>query len=136
VLLRNGWNRELKCAGELPGRHISIFCSRLLKLSCLTASGGALDLNKTMVLELASKVFLLCSENVLLLGNSGTGKTHRALALGQAACQRAYRVGFTAAMVYELMEAHEEKRLLRFQKQIGSYELAHLRYLMKTPEKA
>src|SRR5277367_1635490 len=38
-------------------------------------------LNKAMVLELARCEFLSRHENVLLLGNSGTGKTHIALAL-------------------------------------------------------
>jgi DNA replication protein DnaC len=52
-------------------------------------------LNKTMVLELARCEFLLRKENVLLLGKSGTGKTHIALALGLAACQGGYRVRFT-----------------------------------------
>ena len=51
-------------------------------------------------------------ENVLLLGNSGTGKTHIALALGLAACQHGHRVRFTtaAALVSELIEARDEKR--------------------------
>ncbi len=76
-------------------------------------------------LELARSEFLLRRENVLLLGNSGTGKTHLALALGLAACQRGHRVRFTtaAAMVHALMEAKDEKRLLRYQKQMASYEL-------------
>ena len=80
---------------------------------------------KTMVLELARCEFLARRENVLLLGNSGTGKTHIALALGLAACQRGHRVRFTttAALVSELIEARDEKKLLRFQKQIASYEL-------------
>lgn len=83
------------------------------------------SLNKAMVLELARSEFLLRRENVLLLGNSGTGKTHLALALGVSACQRGHRVRFTtaAAMVHELLEAKDEKRLLRFQKQMASYEL-------------
>lgn len=82
-------------------------------------------LNKTLVLELARCEFLARRENVLLLGNSGTGKTHVALALGLAACQRGHRVRFTtaAALVHELMEARDEKRLLRFQKQMAGYEL-------------
>ena len=39
------------------------------------------------------------------LGNSGTGKTHIALGLGLAACQKGLSVGFTtaAALVHELM---------------------------------
>jgi DNA replication protein DnaC len=83
------------------------------------------SLNKALVLELARCEFLQRRENVLLLGNSGTGKTHLALALGLAACQRGHRVRFTttAALVHELMEARDEKRLLRFQKQMASYEL-------------
>jgi DNA replication protein DnaC len=83
------------------------------------------SLNKALVLELARCEFLDRRENVVLLGNSGTGKTHIALALGLAACQRGYHVRFTtaAALVHELMEARDEKRLLRFQKQMASYEL-------------
>jgi DNA replication protein DnaC len=83
------------------------------------------SVNKAMVLELARCEFLQRHENVLLLGNSGTGKTHLALALGLAACQKGHRVRFTtaAALVHELMEARDEKRLLRFQKQMASYEL-------------
>ena len=83
------------------------------------------SLNKTMVLELARCEFLTRRENVLLLGNSGTGKTHIALALGLAACQRGHRVRFTtaAALVSELIEARDERKPLRFQKQIAAYEL-------------
>jgi DNA replication protein DnaC len=83
------------------------------------------SLNKSLVLELARSEFLLRKENVLLLGNSGTGKTHIALALGLAACQGGYRVRFTtaSALVSELIEARDEKKLLRFQKQIASYQL-------------
>jgi DNA replication protein DnaC len=59
------------------------------------------------------------------LVSSGTGKTHIALALDLAACQKGYRVRFTtaAAMVHELIEAKDEKRLLRYQKQMAAYEL-------------
>jgi DNA replication protein DnaC len=83
------------------------------------------SLNKTLVLELARCEFLTRRENVLLLGNSGTGKTHVALALGLFACQRGHRVRFAtaAALVHELLEARDEKRLLRFQKYMASYEL-------------
>lgn len=63
-------------------------------------------------------------ENVIALGNSGTGKTHIALGLGLAACQKGFSVGFTtAALVHELLEARDEKRLLRLQKQLAGYKL-------------
>ena len=53
--------------------------------------------------------------------DSGTGKTHIALGLGLAACQKGLSVGFltAAALVHELMEARDEKRLLRLQKQLA-----------------
>ena len=54
-------------------------------------------------------------ENIIAVGNSGTGKTHVAIGLGLAACQKGLAVGFTtaAALVNELHEARDEKRLLR-----------------------
>jgi DNA replication protein DnaC len=42
-------------------------------------------LNKMLVLELARSEYILRRENIIALGNSGTGKTHVALALGLAA---------------------------------------------------
>jgi DNA replication protein DnaC len=83
------------------------------------------SLNKKLVLELARCEWIGQRENVLCLGNSGTGKTHIALALGLSACQRGLRVRFTtaAALVHELMEACDEKRLLRFQKHLLRQEL-------------
>lgn len=83
------------------------------------------SLNKALVLELARCEFLDRKENLLLLGNSGTGKSHIALALGLAACQSGHRVRFTtaAALVSELIEARDEKHLLRFRKQLSAYEL-------------
>jgi DNA replication protein DnaC len=83
------------------------------------------SLNKTLVLELARCAYVERRENVIALGNSGTGKTHIALGLGLAACQKGLSVGFTtaAALVHELMEARDEKRLLRLQKQIAGYKL-------------
>ena len=44
-----------------------------------------------------------------------------ALGLGLAACQRGMSVGFTtaAALVHELMEARDEKRLLNLQRQLS-----------------
>lgn len=64
-------------------------------------------------------------ENVIALGPSGTGKTHVAQGLGLAACQKGMSVSFTtaAALVNELMEARDERRLLRLQKQLASVKL-------------
>ncbi len=83
------------------------------------------SLNKALVVELARCEYISRKENVLALGNSGTGKTHIGLALGLAACQQGYRVRFTtaAALVHELIEARDEKRLLRHQKQLAKQDL-------------
>ena len=77
-------------------------------------------LNKARVLDLARCGWIERRENVIALGPSGTGKTHIALGLGMAACQKGLPVRFTtaAALVHELIEARDEKRLLRLQKQM------------------
>ena len=82
-------------------------------------------LNKMQVLELARCEWIERRENVIALGPSGTGKTHVALGLALAACQKGLSVGFTtaAALVSEMMEARDERRLLRFQKQMAAYKL-------------
>jgi DNA replication protein DnaC len=80
------------------------------------------SLNKALVLERARCEYVARRENVIALGNAGTGKTHIALKLGLAACQKGLAVGFTtaAALVHELMEARDEKRLLRLQRQLAA----------------
>ena len=82
-------------------------------------------LNKMQVLELARCEWVDRRENVIALGPSGTGKTHIALGLGLSACQKGLSVGFVtaAALVHELMEARDERRLLRLQKQMVGYKL-------------
>ena len=69
------------------------------------------SLNKALVMELARSEYIQRRENVIAVGNSGTGKTHVALGLGLAACQRGLSVGFTtaAALVHEMMEARDEQ---------------------------
>ena len=54
------------------------------------------------------------------MGNSGTGKTHVALALGLAACQKGFSVAFTtaASLVNQLLEARDERRLLKLQREL------------------
>src|SRR5947209_3217417 len=83
------------------------------------------SLNKALVVELARSEYVARRENIIAVGNSGTGKTHIAIGLGLAACQKGLSVGFTtaAAMVHELIEARDEKRLLRQQRQLANYKL-------------
>ena len=83
------------------------------------------SLNKALVLELARAEYIARRENVIAVGNSGTGKTHVVLGLGLAACQKGLSVGFitAAALVHELIEARDQKRLLRLQRQFAGYKL-------------
>ncbi len=83
------------------------------------------------MLELARSEYVARRENVIALGNSGTGKTHIALGLGLAACQKGLAVGFTtaAALVNELHEARDEKRLQRLQRQLAGLKLLIVDYV-------
>ena len=83
------------------------------------------SVNQPLVTQLARCEYVEHHENVIAIGNSGTGKTHAALGLGLAACQRGRSVGFTtaAALVNELMEARDERRLLNLQRQLARLQL-------------
>lgn len=83
------------------------------------------DLNKVLVLELTRCVFAIRRENIIALGPSGTGKTHLAIALGLAACQKGMTVGFVTAanLVNQLAEARDEKRLIRLQTSVAKLQL-------------
>ena len=83
------------------------------------------SVNKQLVMQLARCEYVDRRENVIAMGNSGTGKTHAALGLGLAACQRGLSVGFTTAavLVHELIEARDERRLLVLQKKLARLKL-------------
>ena len=83
------------------------------------------SLNKMLILELARCEYILSRENIIALGASGTGKTHIALSLGLAACQKGFSVTFitAASLVHQLMEARDEKRLIKLQRDISCVKL-------------
>ena len=58
------------------------------------------SLNKVLTMELARCEFIDKRQNVIALGPSGTGKTHVALGLGLAACQKGLKVRFTTAAAH------------------------------------
>jgi DNA replication protein DnaC len=74
------------------------------------------SINKPLVLQLVQGDYLEKRENVLLVGPSGTGKSHLATALGMAACAQGQRVRFfrVTELITQLLEAKEERQLLRY----------------------
>jgi len=77
------------------------------------------SLNKQKVLHLSHCDFVKRQENIVMIGNSGTGKTHLAIALALCACRQGYRVRYWNApgLVTHLQLAQQENRLLQMEKQ-------------------
>jgi len=75
--------------------------------------------------ELACLDFIASKENVVLVANSGRGKTHLAIGLGMAACLADKRVLFTNVpnLVIELKEAMSRHALATFKNKFLKYEL-------------
>jgi len=75
--------------------------------------GFATGAPRQQIQELASLAFVERAENVVLLGPSGVGKTHLAIALGYLATQRGWKVRFTTAadLVLLLETAQRQGRL-------------------------
>jgi DNA replication protein DnaC len=78
------------------------------------------SLSKPKILELARGEWIEERCNVCLIGHSGTGKTHVAIALGLAACRQGRRVRFftAAGLVNRLEEAQKQYQLDRFLEQL------------------
>ena len=78
------------------------------------------SINESLVRELLRGEYIGKRENLLLVGNPGTGKTHLATALGFAACSQGKRVRFmtTTALVTQLLEQRENRTLQRLYKQL------------------
>jgi DNA replication protein DnaC len=93
------------------------------------------SLNESLVRELLRGEYLERKENVLLVGNPGTGKTHLATALGFAACTAGKRVRFTTttALVTLLLEMRENRSLQRFHQQLQRLDLLILDELGYVP---
>lgn len=76
------------------------------------------SLNKNRFLTLAKGDFVEKKENIIFLGNSGTGKSHLATGLGIEMIKNGYKVKFITAaeLVEELLLANEEHKLGTWEK--------------------
>ena len=92
-------------------------------------------INEPLVRELLRSEYLTKHENVLLVGNAGTGKTHLATALGFAACSQGKRVRCytTTGLVTQLLEAREDRSVQRVLKQLERQDLIVLDELGYVP---
>lgn len=93
------------------------------------------SVNKMLITELTRCEYIDKRENVLLIGNPGTGKSHLATALAAQACAKGYRVRFfrTTELVTTLIEARDERTLLRLKGQLAKLDLLVLDELGYVP---
>jgi DNA replication protein DnaC len=75
--------------------------------------GQSKSVNPASIATLEGGGYLEAGEPVVLLGDSGTGKSHLLIGLGMAACEQGHSVRYVtcAQLVNELAEAADEKRL-------------------------
>jgi DNA replication protein DnaC len=83
------------------------------------------SIDEALVRSLLKGEYIERRENVVIVGKPGTGKTHLALAVGYAACFQRKRVLFTtaSALVSELIDSHENRRLRRFYRGLDRLDL-------------
>lgn len=86
---------------------------------------NSIPLNKNRFLTLAKGEFVERKENIIFLGNSGTGKTHLATGLGIEMIQIGYKVKFITAteLVEELLMANQEHKLGTLEKKWLKYDV-------------
>lgn len=84
---------------------------------------AAPELDRRLINELAQGEYVTQGRNVLLVGKSGTGKTHLATGLGIEACRQGIQTRFVTAcaLVNELLEAQQDRSLSRVLKRYGRY---------------
>lgn len=83
------------------------------------------NLAKEGVLHLAGGDYISKCENVIMVGPTGVGKTHLAIALGTVACGQGRRVRFytAAGLVNEMVEAANQHQMSKLDSRLGRCDL-------------
>ena len=112
--MESGQRRKIKAA-NFP------YIKTIDELDC----GYFEHLTEAFIHELGSCNFISKRQNIVMIGNPGTGKSHLSIALGVKACMQGMNVKFyTAAnLSNELIEAQEYKKLLKIEKQLAKTDL-------------
>jgi DNA replication protein DnaC len=82
-------------------------------------------LNERQILQLAGCEYVARKENIIFIGDGGTGKTHLSIGLGMCACEKDYETGFytVAGLINLMLESRTESRLTRLIKRISRLDL-------------
>ena len=106
----------------IPSRSSALLAISILYQCNMSASRYV---KPEFIRQLASCDFLDRGENVVMVGNPGTGKTHLTIALGLKACALGYHVAFRTAttLAAELREARNEYQLRKLIAQLGRTDL-------------
>ncbi len=88
-------------------------------------TGHLMHVEPATIWQLATGEYIKRRENIIMVGNPGTGKTHLSIGLGIAACRDGYRVRFYSApaLATELAEAQDKYQLRRIEQAINKAEL-------------
>lgn len=110
----SGIQRRIKAAKFPVFKSIEEFDSKRLE-----------HVSHAKIQSLASCDFIKAKQNIVMIGNPGSGKTHLATALGINACRAGYKVKFFTAvnLAAELSEATQSARLTKFEKNLSSVDL-------------
>jgi len=119
--------------GEQAARRLDRAISRRIAIAhfaeCKTLEGFDWKFNKAITRaqyeQLATGEFIRRHANVVLVGQSGVGKSHLMQAIGQCACALGYRVFYTtsAQMLTELTAALADKSLRDTLRRYANWEL-------------
>lgn len=106
-------------------RHIRQACFPMMKTIDEFDFSRLEHVSDICIKELSGCDFIKNRQNIVMIGNPGSGKTHLAIALGLQACYAGYQVKFYTAMnlANEISEAIQFHRLSKFEHQLSKTSL-------------